>query len=478
MVGQALHRARFARHTEVWPLLSSSFATDAMLLGTRRWLLSKPLVTVRKTKHRPELGNLLIVAPTRSGKSLLAVSQLLTWHHSVIVNDIKGDLFTQTAGFRSLVGPVYVLDPTGVGHQYDPLQSKTTEDQLYSAATRLLFKPNERDPIFTKRTIKMLTQLLLASRIEQHPPLPYVRQVIRLGLPDAAERLQAISPDIAKQFLSASFERVDFNNNRFLISCWESLAADMEPLLTETVVRTFAGATFTAEQLVCSEKPITVYLHWPEQDLLALAPLVRLLWGSLIDELVTAYDQRAGKGCNPVMLLSDEAGRTAIPSLADHATTVVGRGISLWLAVQSLSQLEVVYGRERAQVLRDNMESQLYYRPTDIATADYIERRCGRQSAYAHTTTEQKNGHVSEGRSEQAIPLLSAHDFLRYQDHEVIGFHRALPPFKLERMDWRQHPILQKRRTVPAPQLSTLAPLADLPMLQGIDRTAYINPDR
>jgi len=146
--------------------------------------------------------------------------------------------------------------------------------------------------------------------------------------------------------------------------------------------------------------------------------------------------------------------------------------------VQSLSQLEVVYGKARAQVLRDNMESQLYYRPTDVATASYVEDRCGRQSAYAHTTTEQHNGHVSEGRSEQAIPLLSAHEFLRYQDHEVIGFHRSLPPFKLARMDWRQHPILQKRRTVPPPELPNLATLADLPMLQGIDRTAYINPDR
>ena len=163
--------------------------------------------------------------------------------------------------------------------------------------------------------------------------------------------------------------------------------------------------------------------------------------------------------------------------LADHATTVVGRGISIWLAVQSLSQLEVVYGKARAQVLRDNMESQLYYRPTDVATARYVEERCGRQSAYAHQTTEQQNGQTSESHAEQAIPLLSAHDFLRYKDHEVIGFHRSLPPFKLERMDWRQHPILQQRRTVPAPELPTLAPLADLPMLQGINHAHYVDPD-
>ena len=34
-----------------------------------------------------------------------------------------------------------------------------------------------------------------------------------------------------------------------------------------------------------SKKPVTVYLRWPERDLLALAPLVRLVWKSLIDEL-------------------------------------------------------------------------------------------------------------------------------------------------------------------------------------------------
>ena len=170
-------------------------------------------------------------------------------------------------------------------------------------------------------------------------------------------------------------------------------------------------------------------------------------------------------------------GRRAIPSLADHATTVVGRGISIWLAVQSLSQLEVVYGKARAQVLRDNMESQLYYRPADTATAEYIERRCGRKSAYAHHTTEQQGKNTSESRSEQAIPLLSVNDFQQFKDHEVIGFHRALPPFKLERMDWRQHPMLQQRRAVPPPELPTLAALDELPLVRGINRAAFIDPD-
>ena len=131
----------------------------------------------------------------------------------------------------------------------------------------------------------------------------------------------------------------------------------------------------------------------------------------------------------------------------------VPRHVDIQQAVQLLSQLEVVYGKARAQVLGDNIETQLYYRPTDVATAHNVEDRCGRRSAYAHDTNTQHGGQSSEGRSEQGIPLLSAYDFQRCKDDEVISFHQSLPPFKLARMDWRQHPILQKRRSLPPPAL-------------------------
>jgi hypothetical protein len=101
--------------------------------------------------------------------------------------------------------------------------------------------------------------------------------------------------------------------------------------------------------------------------------------------------------------LIDEAGRTAIPTLADHATTVVGRGISLWVAVQSLSQLNVVYGTQRATILRGNMESRIFYRPNDQDTAEYLERCLGRKSDYAHSHTIRDGEETSEGRMEQGI---------------------------------------------------------------------------
>src|SRR3712207_7418708 len=62
----------------------------------------------------------------------------------------RSTLFPYTTLFRS-------IDPTGIGHRYDPLEGKYTEDELLSAATHLLFKPQEGDGvIFTQRATVML----------------------------------------------------------------------------------------------------------------------------------------------------------------------------------------------------------------------------------------------------------------------------------------------------------------------------------
>ncbi len=143
--------------------------------------------------------------------------------------------------------------------------------------------------------------LFLAAREEGEAPLPYVRQIIRTGLTAASTRLEAISPELATQFLDVEFSEANFSD-RFLLSAWGTLSARMRPLLTETVVRSLAGADFSARELMWGTKPTTVYLRWPERDLLALSPLVRLMWGSLIDELIMTYDAAQGKECRPVLL--------------------------------------------------------------------------------------------------------------------------------------------------------------------------------
>jgi type IV secretion system protein VirD4 len=473
-----LHHARFARLHELIGLLTIQFNETSLLLGVSHF---NHMLRVQPTKTRRELGNVLVVAPTRGGKGLLATSQLLTWSHSVIVNDIKGELFAQTAGYRATLGKVFVFDPTGVGNRFDPLRGKYTDLELKSVAKSLLYKPDEGSgEIFTQRATRMLTQLFHAARMEQVSPLRYVGTMINAPIKVVANRLARLSPQLAIRFLDDHIEDADFQN-KFLLSGWSTLTARLDALLAESLVRCFSGNDFTAQELLCADEPITLYLRWPEKDLLVLAPLVRLMWGTLIDELTATYDEAKGINCKPVLLLIDEAGRTAIPSLSDHATTVVGRGISLWIAVQDLNQLDAVYGRHRAHVLRNNMETQLYYRPNDQDTAEYLERCLGRKSDYAQSHTMREGTETSQGKSEQGISLLTAQEIKQLRDEDIIGFHRNLPPFLATRMDWRQFPFLMERQMMPPPDLSLLPELTEtLPALTPHSNgqlTGFINPD-
>jgi hypothetical protein len=93
-------------------------------------------------------------------------------------------------------------------------------------------------------------------------------------------------------------------------------------------------------------------------------------------------------------------------------------------AIQSLSQLDAVYGKSRAQILRDNMESQIYYRPSNQQTVEYLERCLGKRSSYAHSHTKHEGAETSEGLSEQGIPLLTAQDIKRMGDED------GLPPWE------------------------------------------------
>jgi hypothetical protein len=108
-----LHKARFAAIDEAASIQAKEPPPISLLLGVN---FLKQFYVVRPTPTRRELGNVLVVAPTRGGKGLLATTQLFTWGGSVIVNDLKGDLFTSTAGYRATLGPVIIINPiSGIG---------------------------------------------------------------------------------------------------------------------------------------------------------------------------------------------------------------------------------------------------------------------------------------------------------------------------------------------------------------------------
>jgi hypothetical protein len=149
----------------------------------------------------------------------------------------------------------------------------------------------------------------------------------------------------------------------FLQDAWSTMISKLEPVITENVLKTVSGSDFTAQDIMCGKKPVSLYLRWPEAHVDALAPLIRLVWSTLFDDFKTIYDDRKGEGCREILAILDEAGRAPVPKLPEYASTVLGRKITLWIAYQSRSQPEKIYGTKGADELFDNIDSILYYRP-------------------------------------------------------------------------------------------------------------------
>src|SRR5918912_1864254 len=205
-----LHSARYAYRHELAKLLSPTFEGATLLLAE---YAGRHILRVTTNHKRYHLGNMLICGPTGSGKSQHITRQLLTFPGSCVVYDIKGELHRLTAGYRATLGPVYVLDSTGVGHQYDPFRNRRTESKLYAAANNLLFDPREGEGRGLVETgFQMLTIVSLAGREvnrrmgkEDAPLVPFIGSLADLGLNRAVKAIHDITPDFACRFLDEDY---------------------------------------------------------------------------------------------------------------------------------------------------------------------------------------------------------------------------------------------------------------------------------
>jgi type IV secretory pathway TraG/TraD family ATPase VirD4 len=432
-----LHTDRFATAPEVKNLVHKK--TNGLVLGLDRF---GRLLTVEATKERPHLGHLAVFGPTGAGKTTRTEEQIRRWEGPIIVNDPKFQLSNATANFRKKLGPVFFFSPSeGKGDTYDPFDGIESERKIYSLAKHLLYVPHEKEPAFTERATKMLTQLILTAILARKRgltelrPLPYVAWLLSLGgLNDVAREVNKVSPPLAQKFLSAPYHpEKDYEQNAYRISSWDSLDSRLYPLLTKEVVACFNGSDIKMKDVLFSKKPITIYLRWHESDLLALSGLIKFVWEAMINELILAQDLALDPTLSQELLLAlEEAGRTGIPNLPDHVSTLRSRKISVSADFQDRSQGYALYGRDRAENMFNNFLYQIYFRQSDLVTAQHLETRCGGKSGFAHSKTEHE-GSISTGESEQKIPLRTAQYFMYdMPDDEIIGF-------------WGKRPFVAKR---------------------------------
>jgi type IV secretory pathway TraG/TraD family ATPase VirD4 len=456
---QKLYPGRLAYKHELNILAITAFDGKHLHIGEGDY---GQVYAVKPTKKRVELGNIIKLGTTRCGKSSAELCQIVDFDGSAIIFDIKREIYPKVAGYLATRGRLITIDLShGLGDHYDPLQGHTTERELHKLAKHLVFDPNDKETIFSERGAKMLTQIFQAARILEERPLPYLASLINLGVNEVAARLNAVSPVLAHTFLGAVYKPgKDYEKNEFRVDAWETVSSRLYSFFTAEIVRCFNGSDFTAHDLYFSDKPIFVFISFHESDLLSMAPLIKFISESLIMELITTYDNapddKKAKSRN-ILWSMDEAGRIGIPNLPEHASTVVGRKLTLSMSAQSRSQFIAVYGRHRTDNLFTNIRMQLVFAQADLETAKHYSERTGDTSGYAHSESESSGDRTSTGKSEREIRVMSPQDFLEMDDGEAVCFiGKKIKPFRVTSMDSRRHPELAKRMGMKVPEVLRL----------------------
>jgi type IV secretion system protein VirD4 len=187
---------------------------------------------------------------------------------------------------------------------------------------------------------------------------------------------------------------------------------------------------------------------------------------------------RRGKNCKPVLFMADELAYTKIPDLHLHAATVVGRGISLWMAIQDPSQLIATYGFENAQTILANCDAHLRYRPVLFQSAKDISEWLGYRSEFAHSKSTHHGEEFSEGEAETAVHNMTAQEVKGQDDEDIFIEYRNKRPIQAKRIDIRNYPKILAMTKIPPP---LLLPIPDIPNTMGQEnregKMGYISPD-
>lgn len=312
--------------------------------------------------------------------------------------------------------------------------------------------------------------LLRAAR--RHGPTPgmvYVGRALARGLEATIAHLGSLDPLLARDLCGG--EPSKWRSDKLLVGAWASLQARLGALLDPNTLRTLGGSDIGAADFD-GPLPVTVYLKWPDLGAESRGPLVRAVLLSLLREVLDHRDRMADHAqLSRLLVLLDEAGSLPLSELDALATTSAARHLSLWVALQSVTQLEAALGEARAQSVLESMHSAVYFRPSSQQAAADLSERIGQTTTLLGGSSRMPGPYgmgfsVTESLQESAWPLVPPHDLLTLPDAACVVLARGVPPVILERADARVDPELAERMGRMPPPIEPL-PEPPLPFVNN-----------
>jgi type IV secretion system protein VirD4 len=342
---------------------------------------------------QPGTYNILLAAPTRSGKGVSSViPTLLSYPGSVIVLDFKGENFNLTSGFRSKFSKIYRYAPVGdSGHHFNPMMeirggmdtfadSNLMADILTTPVAGKGKSDGNADH-FRIAALEFLTAAIIhcltsdwpdkslpgvASFLEQvNPEMPgdpqFIYKQMINGRHRSAEAHRQVMEGAEKQA-----KRSDKEGAGVLSTVKNALAIFKDTKIKENL----SDSEFSLNEFETSNGPISLYLTIPNSDRDRIASLIKMVI-RLASRKFSLWKPKASyEGILVLFILDgfDELGRC--DEIYSNMGIHNGYGIHYFLIIQSLLRLSYIYGKDHSFL--ENCRNTIFFTPCDFESAERI----------------------------------------------------------------------------------------------------------
>jgi type IV secretion system protein VirD4 len=397
--------------------------------------------------------HILVFAPTRSGKGIgTVVPTLLCWEASVVVYDIKKELWSLTAGWRRKFSHCWRFEPMAPDSvKYNPLlEVRRGDNEVRDAQTlaETLIDPDggkEKDHwritgaalltgailhvLYAEKDKSLRGLAAFLSDPDRTEQQTFERMLVAPHLPMGPHPVVA---QVARSMLSKS----DNEMSGVMSTAKAALTLYADPIVAANT----ATSDFTINDLMNADSPVSLYLVVPPSDDLRLRPLIRLMlqqFGRRNTEKMEFGAGARGYKHRLLMLLDEFPSLGRLSFFQSALAYSAGYGIKCMMICQSLAQLEEAYGQNNS--ILDNAHVRMTYTANCEKTARRISEQVGQSTVSKRTKNVSGKGllgarSVSEGEQEFARALLTPDEVMRLPFEDALLTVGGVPAYRARKI--------------------------------------------
>jgi type IV secretion system protein VirD4 len=450
----------------------------------------------------------LLCAATRTGKTQSVITMTATeWAGSMIVLDIKGELWDNTSGWRHKLGHRCLrFDPTNpeTSVRFNPLSLVRLETRREVSDAQnlaeIIGRPGrEGDSAshWNDTSCSLIAGVLLHEmyRIKQQYKRPGTLRDVSMGLSPFkmtfTKYLQTMAqyqhdpkllrgwrdedgqptpthPFVREKALEALYRTGD-EASGVLSTAKKRFAAFSDP----SIATVTSANDFTIDDFQHATQPISLYVVIPPSDKKRLSPLLRIMIGAFMTRLLEK--QQAYK--HELLFLLDEfPALRYLEPLEDALSTCGSYGIRCMLAVQAFEQIYKHYGQQEEII--QNCALQIIFAVAKARTAEEISNTLGnitiQHASYNFSMHGKLNGEGTTGHVQNTKrPLMTPHELMSLSLPKKVGRRVVSPgqyvllafgyrPVRGLQAFWFFDPVVKERIGIKPPTRFTTGSLREL----------------